>query len=164
MSNEGETFLELCKQKFRFLIDEYGFVLKSSRRESGNIFKVVYQSKTASVHINWEFRDNLIYVNLYRLVDGKLLKDPITISKDTVVNSFDLDILLLLREPTAMPKTNSIPRNLDDVEKIVDRYSLLLSKYASDVLRGDFTVLKDIEVLIKEKALDQSDISFSDGH
>lgn len=149
MSEVGNKFLELCKTKFQYLLEEDGFSLRSSRKESGNIYKVVYQNKTTSVHINWEFRDNLIYIHIYRLINGNLLRYPTIITKDTKINSFDFENLLSVRRPQAI--IDATPKNIEDVDRILATYSRLLRSVGSDVLKGDFSVLPDIEKFIKDK-------------
>jgi len=150
MSSPGEMFLKLSKQKFQFLLAEYGFLLKSSKKESGNIYKVAYQNNTTSVYLIWDLRDNWIYMEISRLVNGKPVPNPITINQDTTLNGFNFDLLLLIRQPQRIP--DSTPKNIDDVDGILDAYSKLLKAYGSDVLMGDFSVMTDIEKLVKEKA------------
>lgn len=149
MGTIGNKFLELCKTKFQYLIEEYGFALKSASKKPGTIYKVVYQNKFVSIHINWEFRDNLIYMHIYKLFNGKLIRNPIIISRDSTLTGFDFENLLSLRSPKTV--IDSRPKNIEDVERILTIFADLLRVVGSDVLRGDFSVMRDVEKLIKDR-------------
>ena len=49
--------------------------------------------------INLDQNENWIYLELYRLIDGKLVTNPIVISNQTEIMGYNFDDLLLIRSP-----------------------------------------------------------------
>lgn len=139
-------FFELCKEKFNYLITEYNFSLVSARK-NGNPYQIIFQNKTTAVIINWEQNENWIYVELYSLVSGKLVIDPIIISDLTKLNGYYLDDLLSVRNPGFSPVRFLVDDK--DIVNVLTNYSAMLHQYAADVLNGDFTIFGDLEKIIK---------------
>lgn len=143
MTDAGQKFLELCKQEFNFLIDRYGFELKSSKREAGNTYKTTYQNSTTAVIINWDQREHWIYVEFYKLTHGKLVLDPLAISRGAPIKGFYLDTLLSIRSPQTSIK--NMPTNISEVESCLKDYSKATEIFAADILEGNFSILEEIE-------------------
>ena len=101
-TKKSAFFFEICKEKFNYLIKEFNFSLVSARKD-GNLYEIIFQNKTTAIVVNWERSENWIYVELYRLVNGKLVTDPINISTQTELNGYYLDDLLSIRRPGFSP-------------------------------------------------------------
>ncbi len=144
--NKSTSLIELCKENFNFLIAEYGFSIMPVPK-SKKLHKVVFQNKTTAVIVNWERNENWIYVELYRLVNGKLVIDPIIISDQTELNGYHLDNLLSIRSPEFSPQRFPV----DDQDFILKIYSNMLRQYAADVLNGDFRIFDELEKIVKRR-------------
>jgi len=139
-------FFELSKEKFNYLIAEYNFSLVSTRKDGG-LYEIVFQNKTTAVIVNWERHENWIYIELYRLVNGMLVTNPIIISDQTELNGYHLDDLLSIRCPDF--SLTKFPVDDKDIVAILKNYSAMLHQYATDVLNGDFTIFGDLEKIVK---------------
>jgi len=147
-SNERKnsvSFFELCEENFNFLITEYGFSLVPMQKD-GNPYEIVFQNKTTAVIVNWERNENWIYIELYRLVNGSLIIDPISISDHTELNGYYLDDLLSIKHPNFSPTGFPVEKG---ILAILKNYSAMLNQYAADVLNGDFTIFGDLEKIVK---------------
>ena len=114
---EEPAFERTCLQKFGFLEKEFGFALRSSERTSYGSH-VTYSNQTTGVRVSLEPLEGGIFVELSRLADGELPSVPIFIGSDSVLNSFDLDDILLLRSaPAGKQLDNSSALTTDEIER-----------------------------------------------
>lgn len=143
-----DSFVEICKTKFNFLITEYGFSLAPVPRYL-RLHRVIYLNKTTAVKVNLDQRENWIYLELYCLVDGKLVTNPIMISDQTKLNGYNLDDLLSIRCPD-FDVANIIGKKHSEV---LDFYSVMLREYGSDVLNGDFKIFIELEKIVRSRIL-----------
>jgi hypothetical protein len=152
------TFERTCLQKFGFLEKEFGFALRSSETTSYGSH-VTYTNQTTGVRVSLEPREGGIFVELSRLADGELPSVPIFIESDSVLNSFDLDDILLLRSaPTGKQLDTSSALTADEIERELERYASALRAYAPDILWGDFELFPQLASLVKrrKRVLDDS--------
>ena len=141
-------FFDLCKEKFNYLITEYDFSLFSKRKDR-NLYKIIFLNKTTAVIVHWERNENWIYIELYRLVTGKLTTDPINISAQTEINGYYLDDLLSIRHPGFLPIKSPIDDR--DIEDVLTDYSVMLRQHADDVLNGNFAIFGELEKVVKSR-------------
>jgi hypothetical protein len=144
-------------QRFRFLEEEFGFSRRSSERTRYGSH-IAYTNETTSVRVSLEPREGGIFVELSRLVDGEVPSAPVIIESDSVLNSFDLDDVLLLRlgppgEALGAPSAFTV----DEIEAELDTYATALRDYASDILRGDFELFPRLESLVKRRKRELDD-------
>jgi hypothetical protein len=107
-------------QKFHFVEEEFSFERRSSGRTS-NSSHVTYTNGTTGVHVGLEPREGGIFIDPSRLVDGNVPAAPIFIKSDSVLNSFDLDDVLILRSArTERFLDTSSAFTADDIERELD--------------------------------------------
>jgi hypothetical protein len=151
------AFERTCLQKFGFLEKGCGFALRSSERTSYGSH-VTYSNQTTGVRVSLEPREGGIFVELSRLVDGELPSVPIFIESDSVLNSFDLnDIILLRSAPTGKQLDTSSALTADEIESELERYASALRDYAPDILRGDFELFSQLASLVKRRKRELDD-------
>lgn len=153
---ETKLFFELCLKNFIFLIDDYDFKIKQ-KKSDGGIDKIIYQNITTAIEIRFEWKEWDIFVELYRLTNGKITEDPIVIEQNSKLNSFYLDTLLEIRAPKLKiieyynyKKKTSLDDS--DVKDLIKKYASALSKYGKDILQGDFSIFKQLEKIVKKRA------------
>ncbi len=98
MKNEFDVFIEICKETFEFLKNQYGFCELMEERESYVVY-LTYKNNTTGVRISYEPIEEGVFVLLARSVSGEVPKEPIFIKSDLELNSFYLDDLVKLRKP-----------------------------------------------------------------
>lgn len=100
-----------------------------------------------------------MFVDLIKLVNGKIPPYPIFIKPETELHWFDLKDLIYLRAPQLkieQPPIDSLfkpRRNFEKfIEKILIQYANSLEQYAIDVLKGDFRIFAELEKIVKKRA------------
>lgn len=145
------NFEKNCLQRFRFLEEEFGYVIKKKERESYGIF-ITYQNPTTAIRISFEPREGGIFVLISRLVEGKIPKYPIFIQPDTVLHSFYLDDVVRTKVPNFQFSFKGEKlSSADQFEKALDEVVDTLKKYASDILKGNFESFKEVERIVKKR-------------
>ncbi len=147
-----DIFFDLVIEKFRFLIDEFRFK-KGARKKEAGVYQIAYQNETTAVEISFEWRDQYIYVRLYRLINGTKQEDPIVIQHYSELNNFDLEDLLSLRKPSLKISPSIFGRALSkqDIETILEKYAIAIHKHAIDILQGDFSIFAELEKIVKSR-------------
>lgn len=143
---------------FNFLKEDYGFNTLESRKEKwGYYFKGI--NTTTGIEIKYEFREALIQVMLYKLVDGRMVKNVTNaIKNNEPITCFSLDWVINLKKPEAKIKPAyeyGIESKFFDKENGLKNYILIVSEslkeYASDILKGDFSVFSTLDRMVKKK-------------
>jgi hypothetical protein len=158
MIMKNKPFEDIVKEHFRYLQEDYGFRLTKSKKEDSG-YVLVYLSSTTGVKITYEFREAYVFIMLYRLIDGHMVEDTGTIHEDSILHSFSLDDIILLRDPSALMKTTyeyGVETDVSDetkwFEQYVSDFAFKLKHFAYDVLLGNFEIFKDLDKIVKERA------------
>jgi hypothetical protein len=140
-----EQFCRLSEQYFGFLKERYGFRLVE--KDGGSYGDTVrYQNDTTSITLDADLHHPGVFVEIARLKEGRMPAYPLYVSDDTELNTFDLNDLIRHRGGTEVVGNAWFP------EKALELYARRLEEYASDVIRGDFAVFKDLEAIVKTRA------------
>jgi hypothetical protein len=146
------AFFETCFDAFSFLVEEFGFQRGFKKTDSrAGIYRVWYKSNTTGVEVWLEWREQRIYVELFRLVDGRIKQNPIVIGPKSDLNQFNLEDLLAIREPglTLRSRAPGEPLTVRSVQLFLTQYAAALRQRGSDILRGDFTIFRQLETIVK---------------
>lgn len=145
---DATHFEELCEEKFSFLITDFGYSKKSTLSQT-LLWKVTYSNDMTIVNIYYERRDQFIDVQCYP--NGG---DDSTNNYNFWHRSFHLQNILYIRAPELRLQTRTGHMNLqladNEIIQTLDRSSSALMIYASDVLKGDFSILPRIQNLIRQ--------------
>jgi hypothetical protein len=147
-----DTFSRVCLEKFHFPVTE--FACKSVvKKERSGVCRVIYRNGTTAVEIGLEWKEQYIYVEICRLVDGKMKENPIVIGLESDLTVFNMDDLLSIRAPKVerRSKPTGGPLTPDDIEKILTDRALALHRYAQDILRGDFRIFCELDTIVKSR-------------
>lgn len=154
MDSIVETFSHVCLEKFHILVTE--FACKSVvKKERAGVCRVIFRNRTTAVEIGLEWREQYIYVELYRLVDGKMEENPIVIRPESALTVFNLEDLIAIRAPERQLSSQPPGKPLTghDIEKILTDRALALRDYGRDVLQGDFRVFRKLDRIVKSRVL-----------
>lgn len=144
-----EKFLELCRKHFGFLSEEFGF--REAKKESSSWGHVLYlKNETTAVRISLEWEYPGVFVHLYRLVDGKIVENPIIIQQEDELMNYSLDDLLSIRAPGL--ELSPIFGQPDEIEGKLKSYAAAVRDCAADVLEGDFTIFEELDKIVKHRA------------
>jgi hypothetical protein len=144
-------FEKKCLQRFRFLEEDFGFVIKKKERESYGVF-ITYQNPTTAIRISFEPREGGIFVLISRLIEGEIPRYPIFIQPSSILHSFYLDDVVKTKIPNFQFSFRGEKlSSADQVEKALDEVADTLQKYASDVLKGCFESFKEAEHIVKKR-------------
>ena len=147
-----EEFESVCLGIFAFLKEKYDCESVTVERDKFGIY-ISYRNATTAVRISFEPRERGIFVLLSRLVDGKIPPYPIFVSSNTVIDSFYLDDVIMLRNPTTKIQQKSPERHTKPwFVKQLSIYANSLTEVADDILKGNFEIFEDLERIVKERA------------
>jgi hypothetical protein len=152
MNQIVNAFFQLSSEKFQYLVDELGF-RRGPKRSEGGLYRVLYQSETTAVEIGLEWNEQYIYVELSRLIKGKIKENPIMIQRNSELTVHNLEDLIGIRAPGMMlgPEYFSRPLTVDSLDHVLTYYSRALRELGGDLLQGDFTVFRELESIVKAR-------------
>lgn len=152
MNEIVSAFFQISAEKFQFLVHEFGFRKGAKRSESG-LNSVRYETENTAVEIGLEWKEQYVYVELFRLINGKIKENPIVIRPDSELTVHNLEDLIALRAPkvTLGSKYFGKPITVESLEYILSHHASALKELGRDVLRADFTVFSELESIVKER-------------
>lgn len=147
----------MFQEEFKYLIDEYDFYIQNEHQNK-NCYEIIYLNSTTGVQISYEYKESYIFIILYRLEKGVLIKNPLNIKDESILYGYGLDDIINLRNPDAIIKP-SYQYEEDSVffdgEKgfrlYVHCFAENLNKYANDILLGDFSIFKELSQILKKR-------------
>lgn len=145
-----KLFANTTKTSFEFL--ETMFECKRLKpKKIGWRISVSYINSTTQIDINYGDRDDLIYVAMYKLTNGKL------IDKGSQYNGYQLWALLSLKAPKKCDELERqvaiLRKNLTDdgIIKHLEYSAEMLKEYGKDILRGDFAMFPAFHKICMER-------------
>lgn len=113
----------------------------------------MYESDDTAVEIGLEWKEQYVYVELFRLINGKIKENPIVIRPDSELTMHNLEDLIALRAPKVTLGTEYFgkPITVESLEYILSQHARALKELGRDVLRGDFTVFSELESIVKAR-------------
>lgn len=154
---KDKSFEKIVTNEFKFLESNFEFTLFKSREEDWG-YEIVYLNKTTGIKITYENRESYLFILLYQLVDGKLIENPRNIREDTVLHGYALDDIVNLHDSSALigpTYKHPIDSKYHDKEHGMSYYAYAyannLETYAKDVLKGDFTIFRELDRVVKER-------------
>ena len=99
----------------------------------------------------------LCAVQICRLVDGKVQRDPESL--DSEWTCFHFGDLLAVKMPEYDQSALQLPEEwkseeatMDEIGKSLERYADVLSSQGEEILRGDFSVFPQLDKIAKQRA------------
>lgn len=165
---ENSIFINLCKTKFSYLAEEFGFN-DGIVEDDGQKLCFIYEKQS----IKLEIVNNIVKlpefpITIHFIVEEKKLFNRFF----KKVQIYDLDDLLIYRKCNSQVfeylDYNNITTFYDilpeeklkyykekyskeeEVKLIIDKYSRLLKDFSSDILKGNFDILPEVRKLRKE--------------
>lgn len=134
-------FKSLVIQHFRFLIDEFGFRVKEARTDQENFGNSLIRFETSTIGINAVLDRGQVFIYL----------GPLTIRED---EWFDICDVISYFAPQ-IENIYLFPENLSGDASIgfqVERLSGLVKTYCTPILKGDFSMERDIRAVQAKRA------------
>jgi hypothetical protein len=151
------TFDDIAKENFNFLISDYDFKLIKSHKENSG-YKLIYLNSFTGVKITYEYREAYIFIMLYKLINRKMIENPIDIMKDSILYGYGLDDIINLKNPSDLIKPSYQYNSESDYHDSCKGLTLYVSTfannlkiYASDILDGDFKIFKELDTIVKDR-------------
>ena len=156
---DKEEFTKETIKSFDFLTKKFNFRIKSQKSDN-QIYRVIYQNETTAVKVFFEEREQWIFVDLYRLINGKIKENPIIICNDGELNEFDLQNILIIRDFAKRRIFRNLYSNKKkNFKKILQLLSKALKENAQDVLKGDFSIFPELEKIVKSRIKPRKNVS-----
>jgi len=154
------TFLQICEEKLRPILDEYGLVKTRVDDPGGYMYyTVIFQNETTALLVYFEWRDVYLTVQICRLVDGQVQQK--WYAADPEWTCFPVEVLLTVRAPDYDQSPLLISQTyedfsgddaiMDDVRNQLEIYAAALREYGGDIFRGDFSVFPQLEMILKQR-------------
>ncbi len=154
----GDDLKLIITNAFRYLETEYSFKLIKSKKESGGVHSTLYMNTVTAVELVFEYRESYLFIMLYQLVNGVFIDNPVIVRQDTISHGHGLGDVILLRNPSALihptykyPKESNYSDPLNGMSYYINDFAINLNKYASDILKGDFTIFPELDKLVKKR-------------
>ncbi len=152
------TFFRIVEEKLRPLLDQYGLRRASAEDGGGySYYTIVFQNEHTAVRAYFEWRDKYLTVQICRLIDGKVRRDPESL--DVAWTCFHLEDLLTVRSPEYDQSALWLPEDwkgedvtMSEIGKRLEMYAEALSMHASEILQGDFAVFPELDRIAKQRA------------
>lgn len=154
MKYSNSELQNIIKNKFEFLITEFELkIIYDQIQEWG--YKLVYKGLKVGVTILFEFREAYINIIIHQLKEGEIENDVYPYKDSILLRNIGLDYIVKYKEPLRLTKplydkTSEYYGKDEAVEILIDILSENLRKFASNTLRGDFTLFKEIDSFVKE--------------
>lgn len=153
------TFFRIVEEKLRPLLGEYELSRESMEDGGGySYYSIVFQNEHAAVRVYFEWREQYLSVQLCRLVNGKVQRNPESL--DGEWTCFHIDDLLAVRVPEYDLSALLLPQEwkseevtMNAVGDSLEKYADALRQHGVDVLRGDFSVFPQLERIAKHRAI-----------
>lgn len=149
-----DAFERACNKEFGFLTAEHGLKVMNTSKDTYGCY-VTYCNDVVAVKVSYEIKDGGLFVMVCRMVNGKLPPEEIFVRSDTVLNSFDLEDVVALKEPSIELEQNFADPSkptAKELETNLRIYAKALKTYAKDILGGDFSSFADLEKIVKRRA------------
>ena len=152
MNQIVNAFFQLSSERLQYLVDEFGF-RRGPKRPEGGLYRVLYEGEKAAVEIGLEWKEQYVYVELFRLINGKIQENPIIIQPNSELTVHNLEDLIGIRAPGMMlgPEYFSKRLTVDSLDHVLTYYSRALRELGGDVLQGDFAVFCELESIVKAR-------------
>jgi hypothetical protein len=137
MAGLVDVFVDLCREKFEFLVAEFGCREASVHTKSDTRF-VVYQNSTTAIGVYYEARDRAVWTVVMRLVNGA---PP---AYGDARHCAGLWTLLRLRAPATEAQGPNEVRTEADMAAVLSGEAEAVRTYAADILSGDFSVFLEL--------------------
>jgi hypothetical protein len=153
-------FVEVARDAFAFLEGDYGFSIqgRSNSKEDGQIIYSNVKNGVA-VKVLYECREGMIFIFIYKLIDGKIRENPSPITHDSMITCFDFNEVVpeadRMKPSYTYSEDSKYFDERDGLRNFAADFALRLRKYGEDLLTGDFAVLPDAEKTIKNRAYSQ---------
>jgi hypothetical protein len=151
------SFKTIIENQFLFLVSDYNFHLIKSYSENWGCVSV-YLNNVVGVKITYEYREAYLFIMLYKLIDGKLVENPIKINLNSDLNGYSLDDVIKLRNPADLVKPayeygskSEFYDEKNGLTLFVSIFANNLKKYASDILHGDFSLFEKLDIIVKDR-------------
>lgn len=138
-----------CKSAFRNLAAKHKLhVVYYSMHGADQVVR--FENDVAGFECVLDSLDHAVYINIYRLENGKVPEYPDLFAYDSRRGNFyDVFWLVKLRCP-ALKFNPAIKTKEDSVGKILSNYAVALEASAYDVLSGNFSIFSKLQELVDE--------------
>jgi hypothetical protein len=153
MINDMKTLANKAEIVFDFLKTAYGFK-KVSKDIDRDYFKISFKNKTTEISLNYELREQLFFIFIYKLTNNEILDDAQLKTKDKSLNSLDLQYIIQYSEGSNYLECFKQKYKNYPFEEVIQQYALDLVKYAKDILNGDFEKFNEVEKIANKRRLD----------
>lgn len=154
------TFLGICEEELRSLLDEYGLTKARVVDPGGYMYyTIIFQNETSALRVYFEWRDVYLSLQICRLVNGEVQEGLQPFNLEWT--SFAVEDLLTVRAPDYDQAPLLVSRSsedfkgetaiLEEVRRELKIYAAALSAYGRDILEGDFTIFPQLDKLAKQK-------------
>ena len=152
MQNRNDIYELQVREQFKFLEEEYQFHVWEVLKNNYGCY-ITYKSPLLAVKVSNEIHEGSMDVSFYKLEDGKIPTYPIFFDPSAEFLVFSLHDLLVLRTGSFITQDwKRLYEDADYLKATVAKFAEAIKRHASDVLKGDFSVLPAIKRLVIRRA------------
>jgi hypothetical protein len=136
---------------FGFLQTAFGFGLVTFEKwDQGH--EVIYQSETTAVLIQYSSRHSYLHIMLYRLVEGRLVRNPLIPKPGSEVYGYPLNDLIDLTDPLERIRPMNDEQNSDQAAtgECLTAYLCACARklifHGCEILTGDFRLIDQLQL------------------
>jgi hypothetical protein len=144
-----KTIANILKDKFDFLRYEYSFVdVSTVVDEDYCIIKM--KNNTTGISLQYERRENDVFVYLYKLIDGEIIDIKSPISPEIPLNCIEFRYIIQYIKGDIYLENYSNSSFDELIRCIADDLKI----YCNDILKGNFNILKKVDAMAKKRRLE----------
>ena len=150
-------FTSIARDEFDFLISEYGYEPTTAiDSKYGGYACFVNQKAGVGVKVEYEYPVGLVFVFICKLVDGEIRENQLPITSESNINCFDVSDYLApadrMKPAYEYDEDSSYFDPQDGLRNFAKEFATRLRIHGDSILRGDLSILPEMEKVIKMRA------------
>lgn len=130
---------------FEFLEREYNFEILSKEQDSNKYYKIVYSNMKIGIQIEYEIRQGVLSIIVYKCVNGQIIENPLSLEKCLTSDLYGVPLWVIENIKGLVPidpaykifSTEEILSDKDINKKLFFLYKNQLLNCCEDLLNGD---------------------------
>ena len=143
-------FVLCCDQAIAELLADHSFRLSSTRIDRW-FTRAEFVNATTGLVFRHEIRDQRVFLDIARLVDGKIERQPLLIKANSILHCYSFDDYLLVSQANAGIASH-LERKTPACEQ-VRWYAEQLRQHGVELLMGEFGVFSELDTVLKDRLM-----------
>lgn len=135
-------------EAFEFLEREYNFKILNKENDSNQYYKIVYSNMKIGIQIEYEIRQGILSIIIYKCVNGQIIKNPLSLKNCLTSDLYGVPLWVIEKIKGLEPigpaykifSTEEILNDKDINKKLFSLYKNRLLNCCTDLLNEDIRI------------------------